>query len=104
MHQEVRLRRTDTGSSRRRAGSERGARRAVDARGLERRVVVEVGQKARQAAGEHRLAGARRTDEEHVMSAGGGDFEREPRQWLPPDIDEVGQGWRRRIGWTTRRI
>ena len=64
------------------AAVERGARGRVDARRLERGLVVELGQQARKATGEHRLAGAGRADEEQVMTAGGRDLEGEPRQRL----------------------
>ena len=50
----------------------------VDARDLERLVGVEGRQDGRQPAGEHRLSGARRAGEQHVMPARGRDLQRAP--------------------------
>ena len=62
------------------------ARDRVDARHLERLVGVERRQDARQPAGEHRLAGARRPGEQQVVAAGGRDLERAPRPLLPAHV------------------
>ena len=50
-------------------------RGGMDASGLQRLLTVEVGEHTGQAAGEHRLACARRADHEQVMATGGGDLE-----------------------------
>ena len=52
------------------------ARRAVDARHLQRLLERHVRQNARQAARHHRLAAARRADHQHVVPARCGDFQR----------------------------
>jgi hypothetical protein len=48
-------------------------------------------QDRRQAARQHRLAGARRADEQQVMAAGRGHFERPLGRLLALDVAEVGQ-------------
>ena len=55
-------------------------------------VVVEGGQQAGQAPGEHRLAGAGRPDEQQVVAAGRGDLEREPGDGLAAHVGQVGRG------------
>ncbi len=46
-----------------------------DGRGLQGLVLVHGREDGGQAAGQHRLAGAWRTDHQQVMAAGGGDFQ-----------------------------
>ena len=52
-------------------------------------VFGELGQDAGQTAGEHGLAGSRRTDHEQVVRAGCGDFQRAPGQRLAAHFAEV---------------
>ena len=73
------------------AGPQR-ARDRVDARHLERLVVVEERQDPRQAAGKHRLARARRAGEQHVMRSRRCDLEGPTRSLLPAHVAEVGDG------------
>ena len=61
----------------------------VDARHLERLVRLERRQEPRQAAGEHRLARARRAGEQQVVAAGGRELERPPGALLAADVGEV---------------
>ena len=65
---------------------------------LERLVEGERRQDSRHAPGHHRFAGAGRTDEQQVVTAGRGDFERAPREQLSADVGEIGdcRGPRRR--------
>ena len=72
----------------------------VDARDLERLVGVERRQDRRQPAGEHRLAGARRPDEQQVVPAGGGDLERAARATASPRTSarSTGSSSRSRLG------
>ncbi len=83
--------RTERRSDQQPASGQGDPGRRVHHRGLERQVGREVGQQARQTSGEHRLAGARRTDEQQVVAAGRGDLERQPGQRLPLDVGEVVQ-------------
>ena len=53
---------------------------------------VERRQEGREASREHRLAGARRADEEQVVAAGGRDLERALRVLLAADLGEVDAG------------
>src|SRR5262249_9713910 len=55
------------------------ARDGLDGRDLERLVVRQMRQEAREATREHRLARAGRADHEEVVAAGGADLERAPR-------------------------
>ena len=61
----------------------------MDARDLERGVAFEVGHDRRQAAGEHRLADAGRSDEQQVVAARGRGREREARVGEAAHVDEV---------------
>ncbi len=51
----------------------------------------EPGQQPDEPLREHRLAGARRADQQHVVAAGGGDLQRVPGVVLPDDVGEVGR-------------
>ena len=62
----------------------------MNRRDLERLVERQRRQNARHAPRHHRLARAGRTDEQQVVAAGAGDFERATRQQLTADIGEVG--------------
>ncbi len=57
------------------AGRQGDARSRMDRRHLEGVVARQPRQQPRHGLGDHRLAGARRTDEQHVMAAGGGDLD-----------------------------
>ena len=71
----------------------------VGHRGGERLLAVERGQQAGQALGEHRLAAARRADEEQVMTAGRRHLQGVPRHRLAAHVGEVGHRLRhRRVG------
>ncbi len=72
------------GSRRRRPATMRTAASSSASASLERR------QDAGQAAREHRLAGAGRSDEQQVMRAGRGDLERASRVRLAAHVGEVG--------------
>ena len=48
-------------------------------------------QDAREAPRHHRLPGAGRTDEQDVVGAGGGHFERAAGQELPAHVGKVGR-------------
>ena len=50
-----------------------------------------VGQQARQAACEHRLARAGRPDEQQVVAAGGGELQRATGDRLAADVGQVGR-------------
>ena len=78
------------GSEHDRAPGRQRSRDRVDPRHLERLVAGERRQDARQTPAEHRLAGARRPGEEHVVLAGRGDLERPPPPLLPAHLGEVG--------------
>ena len=74
-------------------------------RHLERFVEGQRRQNSRQPPRHHRLAGARRTDEQQVVSAGRGDLERAARQELAAHIGEIGRAARRctQRRWATGR-
>src|SRR3989442_14747804 len=61
----------------------------VDPSHLERLFLVERRQDAREAARQHRLAGARRPAEQQVVPTGGGELERAARAVLSADVREV---------------
>ena len=61
----------------------------VHHRRLQRLVEAERRQDPRQPRGEHRLAGARRADEQQVVAARGGDLQRAPRDLLPAHVGQV---------------
>ncbi len=63
----------------------------VDPRHLERLLAREVGQDPREAAGEHRLPGARRAGEKEVLSSGRRDLERTAGALLASDVGKVGR-------------
>ncbi len=84
----------------RRHGQEPGSRRQragdrVYARHLERLVLCQRRQDRRQAAPEHRLAGARRPGEQEVVRARGCELERSAPTLLAADVGEIGQRGRR---------
>ena len=83
---------------------QREARRRVDHRDSEGLVAVERRKDAGQPLGEHRLAGTRRTDEQQVMAACGGDLERLPGHRLTMDVGEIGQIVGRTGWWLGGRI
>ena len=62
----------------------------VDSGDFERLILLEVGEQAGQACSEHRLAGARRSEQEQVVTAGGGDLQRPASRGLPDHVGEVG--------------
>ena len=64
--------------------------RRVDARDLECDARVQWRQQTGQPTGEHRLARARRTDEQEVMSACCGNLERAAREQLTAHVRQVG--------------
>ena len=73
---------------------------------LQRRVVVELGKHRRQALGQHGLARARRTEQRHVVPAGGRDLDRPAAEALAGDVGEVGHGlgrWWRVVGRVEQR-
>jgi hypothetical protein len=84
----------------------------VDGCDLERFVKGQARQDAGHPTRHHRLARAGRTDEQQVVRAGRGDFERPPRQQLAAHIFEIGETgderrprrWRGRQGTPRRRI
>jgi hypothetical protein len=57
---------------------------------LERLLAFEIGQDANQPRGQHRLAGARRSDEQKVMPAGGGHLQGQAGDRLAVDIGQIG--------------
>ena len=65
------------------------ARHRVDRRRLERLVEGQRRQDRRHAPRHHRLAGAGRADEQHVVPAGGRDLERAARERLALDVGEI---------------
>ena len=67
---------------------------ALDRGHLDRFVEVERREDRGEAAREHRLAGSRRTDEENVVTARGGDLEGPLRRLLPTNVGEVAGGER----------
>ena len=73
-----------------RVGCQR-ARRAVDARHLQRFLQRHIRQNPRQAARHHRLAAARRADHQHVVAARRRDFQRALRALLAAHIREIAQ-------------
>ena len=78
----------------RRRGDERASRREepgdrVDARDLERLLPRQRRQDPRQPARQHRLAGARRPDENEVVGPGSCNLERATSSLLAPDIGEI---------------
>ena len=77
----------------------------VDRRDVERLVERQRRQDARHASRHHRLAGARRSDEQQVVTAGRGDLERAPREQLAADVGEIRaeRGGAGRQGGTGRR-
>ena len=70
-----------------------GAGDRVDHRDLERLGGVERRQDAGQPRSQHRLAGSRRPDHQHVVPARRGYFERALGRLLPLDIAQVGDGY-----------
>ena len=86
---------TRCGAARGTAASVRSAETAVrpggrvDARDFERVVAVERRQDRRQPAGEHRLADARRADQQQVVTAGRRDRERATRVGEAAHVGEV---------------
>jgi hypothetical protein len=75
-------------------GEQAGARRQqaddrVDRRDFERLVEGERRQDSRHAPGHHRLAGAWRSDQQQVVSTGGRDLERTPRQQLSSNVRQI---------------
>jgi hypothetical protein len=82
------------------------SRNRMDRRDLERLVERQRRQNPRDALGHHRLAGAGRADEQCVVAAARGDFERAPGQQLSMDVGEVdadrfrAAGGRGRVGRT----
>jgi hypothetical protein len=65
---------------------------AVDHRDGERFVECEGRQERRKTAREHRLAPARRPDEQEVVTAGGSDLERSASGELAANVSEIGAG------------
>jgi hypothetical protein len=65
---------------------------------LERGLLVEVGQEAREPLREHRLPGAGRTQQEHVVPARRGDDERVDGLLVADHVPETGCGVRG-TGW-----
>ena len=61
----------------------------VDLGGLQRFFKGERRQDGRQPLGQHRLAGAGRADHQHVVAAGGGDFEGALGRVLAAHVSEV---------------
>ena len=61
----------------------------MDRRHLQRGLLRQWRQDADQPLGEHRLAGSGRPDHRKVVSAGGGDLDREPGLWLTDDVGHV---------------
>ena len=65
---------------------------AVDHADLQRRSRIQVRQQARQARGEHGLAGARRSDQQQVVAPGRGDLHRAPGGFHALHVGHVGTG------------
>src|SRR5207249_8259033 len=70
---------------------------AMDRARRNRFVVVERRQQRRQSAGQHRLAGARRSHKKQVVASSRGDLARALRRLLSGDIEQTDSGcWLRR--------
>lgn len=74
------------------------ARHRADRGQFQRLVLAQWRQDARQAAGEHGLAGAGRAAQEQVVGAGRGDLQRAPRLRLAAHVGEIGLGFAIRGG------
>jgi hypothetical protein len=59
-------------------------------RGIERGVIVEIGQETRKTFGQHRLARTRRANHQDVVTAGSSDFKAEASQSMATNISEIG--------------
>lgn len=84
-------------------GREAEAARRQQRGGGQRLVVGQWGQQAGQPRCQHRLAGAGRTDHQHVVAARGGHFERASCAALADDIGEIRRGRCRRAVDARRR-
>ena len=72
-----------------RASGRQGAGDGVDRCHLEGRLEVERRQHPRHPLGKHRLAAARRAEQQRVVTARGTDLDGGPAQDLPRDVDHV---------------
>jgi ADP-ribose pyrophosphatase len=85
------VRRAERGEAHERSARGQEADDRVDARHLERLVVVERGQDPRKSAREHRLAGPRRPGEQQVVTPRRGELERASRPLLAAHVCQVGR-------------
>ena len=76
------------------------SRDGVDSRGLQAFFKTHRWKNRRDAFGQHRLAGSRRSDHQHVMSAGHRDFDRAFGMELSADVAKVFAAWRLTIRWS----
>ena len=83
------------------AAGEREAGCGMDPGGLQRLVVVELGEETGEALGQHRLARAGRTDHQQVVTSGGSHLDRGASQRVAPHVGEVG---RRGLGRLERAV